>query len=395
MLLQQAGARKVGFVTEPVAGEPRAGRAALSDVARHCTRSRAASGSGRRCSTSAVRASCSRWPPCAGAASRRRSSSRSKATSSATRTCRAPCVRAGRCASRQPVSNRPTGAAAVPERTRAAAASRRPRSSRHRAEAGRRRARKREQERLAARAQQAEEQVQAARPGSVRRTPRRKQKRPTRSGQRRAAAEANARRKAEEAKQQEALAAKARRPNRQRLRARRKQRANARPNCDARSTSEEEGEAFARSGVVDEYRALLMQTIERNWIKPPSARAGPRVHAARHAGDRRHGDRRQDRRLQRRPGRARIGRQCRVSFVAVARAARPARVRAASGDRLQAYGVDALDELSAHAVAAMFAVAGPRRLLCCSSACSVGHARRRRSCGSTSPRVCAMRCRSR
>jgi colicin import membrane protein len=38
--------------------------------------------------------------------------------------------------------------------------------------------------------------------------------------------------------------------------------------------SEEEGEAIAQSGVMDEYRALLTQTIERNWIRPPSAKAG-------------------------------------------------------------------------------------------------------------------------
>lgn len=38
--------------------------------------------------------------------------------------------------------------------------------------------------------------------------------------------------------------------------------------------AEEEAAAFARSGVVDEYRLLLVQTIERNWIRPPSARAG-------------------------------------------------------------------------------------------------------------------------
>jgi colicin import membrane protein len=37
---------------------------------------------------------------------------------------------------------------------------------------------------------------------------------------------------------------------------------------------EEAGEALARSGVVDEYRTLLIQTIERNWIRPASARAG-------------------------------------------------------------------------------------------------------------------------
>lgn len=38
--------------------------------------------------------------------------------------------------------------------------------------------------------------------------------------------------------------------------------------------SEEEGEAFQRSGVVDEYRTLLTQAIERNWIRPPSAKPG-------------------------------------------------------------------------------------------------------------------------
>lgn len=38
--------------------------------------------------------------------------------------------------------------------------------------------------------------------------------------------------------------------------------------------AEEEAAAVARSGVVDEYRALLIQAIERNWIRPPSARAG-------------------------------------------------------------------------------------------------------------------------
>lgn len=38
--------------------------------------------------------------------------------------------------------------------------------------------------------------------------------------------------------------------------------------------AEEEGAAFAKSGVMDEYRALLVQAIERNWIRPPSARAG-------------------------------------------------------------------------------------------------------------------------
>jgi colicin import membrane protein len=37
---------------------------------------------------------------------------------------------------------------------------------------------------------------------------------------------------------------------------------------------EEAGEAIAQSGVIDEYRALLVQTIQRNWIRPATARAG-------------------------------------------------------------------------------------------------------------------------
>jgi len=41
-----------------------------------------------------------------------------------------------------------------------------------------------------------------------------------------------------------------------------------------RLAAEEEAVSFARSGVIDEYRSLLVQTIERNWIRPPSARAG-------------------------------------------------------------------------------------------------------------------------
>jgi colicin import membrane protein len=38
--------------------------------------------------------------------------------------------------------------------------------------------------------------------------------------------------------------------------------------------AEEEAAAIRRSGVVDEYRLLLVQAIERNWIRPASARAG-------------------------------------------------------------------------------------------------------------------------
>jgi colicin import membrane protein len=42
----------------------------------------------------------------------------------------------------------------------------------------------------------------------------------------------------------------------------------------AAEAAEEEGAAAARSGVVDEYRSLLSQAIERSWIRPPSAKAG-------------------------------------------------------------------------------------------------------------------------
>lgn len=36
----------------------------------------------------------------------------------------------------------------------------------------------------------------------------------------------------------------------------------------------EEADAAARDGVRDEYRALLVQAIERSWIRPPTARPG-------------------------------------------------------------------------------------------------------------------------
>jgi colicin import membrane protein len=42
----------------------------------------------------------------------------------------------------------------------------------------------------------------------------------------------------------------------------------------AAEAAEEEGAAAARSGIMDEYRSLLSQAIERSWIRPPSAKAG-------------------------------------------------------------------------------------------------------------------------
>jgi colicin import membrane protein len=88
-------------------------------------------------------------------------------------------------------------------------------------------------------------------------------------------AEAAEKRKADEAReQQEALAA--RQKQQEQAAAAREAKLKAAREADLKRAleSEEEGEAFARSGVMDEYRALLIQAIERNWIRPPSARAG-------------------------------------------------------------------------------------------------------------------------
>lgn len=90
-------------------------------------------------------------------------------------------------------------------------------------------------------------------------------------------------RKAEAAKQEQAAEDRRRQQQEQaqaakeaKLRADREAKARAEREAELKRAlaSEEEGEAVQRSGVVDEYRTLLTQTIERNWIRPPSARAG-------------------------------------------------------------------------------------------------------------------------
>ena len=88
-------------------------------------------------------------------------------------------------------------------------------------------------------------------------------------------------RKAEAAKQQEALKRRQQVEEEQaaqeaKLKADREARLRSEREAELKRAlaSEEEGEAIQRSGVVDEYRTLLTQTIERNWIRPPSARAG-------------------------------------------------------------------------------------------------------------------------
>ena len=88
-------------------------------------------------------------------------------------------------------------------------------------------------------------------------------------------------RKAEAAKQQEALKRRQQVEEEQaaqeaKLKADREARLRSEREAELKRAlaSEEEGEAVQRSGVVDEYRTLLTQTIERNWIRPPSARPG-------------------------------------------------------------------------------------------------------------------------
>jgi len=96
--------------------------------------------------------------------------------------------------------------------------------------------------------------------------------------QQRKAAEAERRRVADEAarKKAAAAAADARRKTDEQEKAAReaKLRSEREAELQRQLAAEEEAAAVARSGVVDEYRALLIQAIERNWIRPPSARAG-------------------------------------------------------------------------------------------------------------------------
>jgi len=95
--------------------------------------------------------------------------------------------------------------------------------------------------------------------------------------ERKRAAEAEVKRKAaEDAERKKAEAVEARRKAEAQAQAEReaKSRAERESDLQRRLAAEEETAALARSGVMDEYRALLVQTIERNWIRPPSARAG-------------------------------------------------------------------------------------------------------------------------
>jgi colicin import membrane protein len=93
-------------------------------------------------------------------------------------------------------------------------------------------------------------------------------------------AEEAERKRADEAaaKRKQAEAAEARRKADEKAQAEREAKVRAEREADLQrqlAAEEEEGAtAAARAGVMDEYRLMLVQAIERNWIRPPSARAG-------------------------------------------------------------------------------------------------------------------------
>jgi colicin import membrane protein len=95
--------------------------------------------------------------------------------------------------------------------------------------------------------------------------------------ERKRAAEVESKRKAvEEETRRKAEAAEAKRKAAEQAQADREAKSTAEREAELqrRLAAEEESAALARSGVMDEYRSLLVQTIERSWIRPPSARAG-------------------------------------------------------------------------------------------------------------------------
>jgi colicin import membrane protein len=86
--------------------------------------------------------------------------------------------------------------------------------------------------------------------------------------------EADEKRRQEETRKQEAAVAKQQQAEQEAAARAAKLKAAQQAELRRALEDEEAGEALARSGVVDEYRTLLIQTIERNWNRPPSARAG-------------------------------------------------------------------------------------------------------------------------
>jgi colicin import membrane protein len=125
---------------------------------------------------------------------------------------------------------------------------------------------------------QVEERAAEARAAEVAREQAAVERRRAEEAERQRAAEVETRRKAEETERRKAEAADARRKADEKARAEREARADAERQAELqRSLAAEEEEAaaaVARSGVMDEYRRMLVQAIERNWSRPPSARPG-------------------------------------------------------------------------------------------------------------------------
>jgi colicin import membrane protein len=93
-------------------------------------------------------------------------------------------------------------------------------------------------------------------------------------------AQSKAKAKAEEAERRKAADADAKRKQQdeakaaQDLKAKSDREADLKRRLAAEAAEEEGAAAMARSGVVDEYRMMLSQAIERSWIRPPAAKAG-------------------------------------------------------------------------------------------------------------------------
>jgi colicin import membrane protein len=87
-------------------------------------------------------------------------------------------------------------------------------------------------------------------------------------------AAADEQRKQEEQRKQAAAEAKSKQAEQDKAAAAARAKAAKQAELQRALEDEEAGEALARSGVVDEYRALLIQTIERNWNRPATARPG-------------------------------------------------------------------------------------------------------------------------
>lgn len=81
-------------------------------------------------------------------------------------------------------------------------------------------------------------------------------------------------RKQEEQRKQAAAEAKLKQAEQEKAAAAARAKAAKQADLQRALEDEEAGEALARSGVVDEYRTLLIQTIERNWNRPATARPG-------------------------------------------------------------------------------------------------------------------------